>query len=327
MQVRKNSLTRIKASEIQMGSNFVVPIENPYKDLETKAEQIIKSAELQKQQLVQAGQKQAEEVVAKAHQLVEQAKQECANLIEAAKNEATIESAKIREVAQKEGFEEGYKQGFTEGTNSLEEKFKALDLFAQAQYDVKHNIIKSAELDIVDLVLAIARKVCKKSLDEDINVLKNITVDAIKQLKDKENITITISPELAEKIYSISDELKEEIPKLNSIRIIEDANVSADGTIVETPLSRVDCRLKTQIDQIAEKMMSEHYSTIEDEVEEETDSFVKIDSPEILIENKNFSEEELTPSPLDEMMAKFNQEQSADSTPKNEGLNNDNNVQ
>ena len=200
MQVRKNSLTRIKASDIQMGSNFVVPIENPYKDLETKAEQIIKSAELQKQQLVQAGQKQAEEVVAKAHQLVEQAKQECANLIEAAKNEATIESAKIREVAQKEGFEEGYKQGFTEGTNSLEEKFKALDLFAQAQYDVKHNIIKSAELDIVDLVLAIARKVCKKSLDEDINVLKNITVDAIKQLKDKENITITISPELAEKI-------------------------------------------------------------------------------------------------------------------------------
>ena len=63
--------------------------------------------------------------------------------------------------------------------------------------------------------------------------------------------------------YSISDKLKEEVPKLNSIRIIEDANVSADGTIVETPLSRVDCRLKTQIDQIAEKMMSEHYSTIE----------------------------------------------------------------
>lgn len=321
-------MTRIKASDVQMGSNFVVPIENPYKELETKAEHIIKSAELQKQQLIKAGQTQANEIIAQAQQLVEQAKQECANLVEAAKTEATNESVKIREIAQKEGFEEGYKQGFTEGTNSLEEKFRALDLFAKSQYDVKHNIIKSAELDIVDLVLAISRKVCKKALDYDTEILKNITVDAIKQLKDKENITITISPELAEKIYSISEELKEEIPKLNSIRIIEDANVSADGTIVETPLSRVDCRLKTQIDQIAEKMMSEHYSTIEEDVEnEDTSDVVKIDSPETLIENKEFTQEELTPQPLDKMMEKYNQEQNEEKDSNQEGLNNDNNVQ
>lgn len=321
-------MTRIKASDVQMGSNFVVPIENPYKELETKAEHIIKSAELQKQQLIKAGQTQANEIIAQAQQLVEQAKQECANLVEAAKTEATNESVKIREIAQKEGFEEGYKQGFTEGTNSLEEKFRALDLFAKSQYDVKHNIIKSAELDIVDLVLAISRKVCKKALDYDTEILKNITVDAIKQLKDKENITITISPELAEKIYSISEELKEEIPKLNSIRIIEDANVSADGTIVETPLSRVDCRLKTQIDQIAEKMMSEHYSTIEEDVEnDDTSDVVKIDSPETLIENKEFTQEELTPQPLDEMMEKYNQEQNEEKDSNQEGLNNDNNVQ
>lgn len=321
-------MTRIKASDVQMGSNFVVPIENPYKELETKAEHIIKSAELQKQQLIKVGQTQANEIIAQAQQLVEQAKQECANLVEAAKTEATNESVKIREIAQKEGFEEGYKQGFTEGTNSLEEKFRALDLFAKSQYDVKHNIIKSAELDIVDLVLAISRKVCKKALDYDTEILKNITVDAIKQLKDKENITITISPELAEKIYSISEELKEEIPKLNSIRIIEDANVSADGTIVETPLSRVDCRLKTQIDQIAEKMMSEHYSTIEEDVEnEDTSDVVKIDSPETLIENKEFTQEELTPQPLDKMMEKYNQEQNEEKDSNQEGLNNDNNVQ
>lgn len=324
-------MTRIKASEIQMGSSFVMPIDNPYKEIETRAEQIIKTAEIQKQQLIQAAEKQANEIIAQAQQLVEQAKQECANLIEAAKNEATTEGVKIRELAQKEGYEDGYKQGFNEGTNSLEEKFNALDLFAQSQYDVKRNIIKSAELDIVDLVLAIARKVCKKSLDEDTEILKNITVDAIKQLKDKESITIIISPELAEKIYSISDKLKEEIPKLNSIRIIEDANVSADGTIVETPLSRVDSRLKTQIDQIAEKMMSEHYSTIEDEVEDDDSAdIVTIGSTQELIDKKEFSEEELTPPPLSETIERIQQvnaEQSSESAPKNEVLNNDDNVQ
>ena len=142
--------------------------------------------------------------------------------------------------------------------------------------------------------------------------------------------SITISPELAEKIYSISDKLKEEVPKLNSIRIIEDANVSADGTIVETPLSRVDSRLKTQIDQIAEKMMSEHYSTIEDEVTENNNDLVDIGSTQELIENKEFLEYELTPPPLSETIEHIQQEnttETVENTPKNEGLNNDNNVQ
>ena len=210
------------------------------------------------------------------------------------------ESDAIREQARQEGYDAGNKQGYEDGTRSLEEKVKAVDIFSKSQFDIKHNIIKSAELDIVDLVIAIAKKVCKKTLDDDINVLKTITEDAIKQLKDKESITITIHPDLAEKIYSISEELKVDIPKLEHIKVIEDINVSPDGTIVETPLSRVDCRLQTQLNQIAEKLMETHYSAIEENEEETIDEAIEeIQTTEDEIQDKQDEIELLQDENLD----------------------------
>lgn len=260
MKVRTNSLTRIKSDNVQIGSSYVLPIENPYKEEEARLKRMILAAQKEKDRLIQEGVAKAKELVDEAKEIITQAQQQATQIVETATNEANAQSTEIKETAQKEGYDAGYKQGYDDGTKSLEEKVLAVDTFAQSQFDLKHNIIKSAQLDIVELVIAIARKVCQKSLESDINVLKDMTIEAIKQLKDKENITITINPELAEKIYSISEDLKEAIPKLQNIKVIEDDNVSADGTIVETLLSRVDNRLKIQIDQIAEKFLTTHYS-------------------------------------------------------------------
>lgn len=265
MKVRTNSLSRIKGNNVQIGSSYVLPIENPYKEEEIKLKRMIEAAQKEKDRLIQEGVAKAKELVDEAKQIITEAQQEAQKLVEDANNQAKSEADEIRENARKEGYEAGNKQGYEDGTNSLQEKFMALETFTQSQFDLKHNIIKSAQLDIVELVVAIARKVCQKTLENDIEVLKNMTVESINRLKDKETITITINPELAEKIYSISDELKEAIPKLQNIKVIEDENVSADGTIVESLLSRVDNRLKIQIDQIADKFMSTHYSAEQEE--------------------------------------------------------------
>ena len=259
--------SRIKSDNVQIGANFVLPIENPYKEEETKIKRMLMAAQKEKERLIQEGVNKAKELVEEAKQIIVQAQQDAENIVKTANEQANSDAITIKDTAQKEGYDAGYKQGYEDGTNSLEEKVLAIDTFAQCQFDLKHNIIRSAQLDIVELILAIANKVCHKTLDDDIEVLKSLTIESIKQLKDKESITITINPQLAEKIYSISDELKEAIPKLQNIRIIEDDNVSADGTIVESLLSRVDNRVKIQIDQISEKFMTTHYSAEEDNLD------------------------------------------------------------
>lgn len=241
-------MTRIKSDNIQLGGSFVVPIEQSahnkkIQEALDKEKEILNRAEQSANEIIANAQKQAEE------------------LIETAKNEALAKVDEITQQAHQEGFDAGFQEGYEKITEDMQAQVISVNNFAQSTFDIKNNIVKSAHKDIIRLVVEIAQKVCSKSFELDENILKEITINAIQSLKEKENITIIVNPEMAEKIYAISEELKEKIPQLESIKIIEDNSVSPDGTIVESPLSRVDSRITSQINEIAEKLMAKLDST------------------------------------------------------------------
>lgn len=248
-------MTRIKAHNIQLEGSFTVPIE------ENSHNKKIQEALDKEKEIIIQGERKAQEIV-------EHAQIQAEKIIEDAKNQALSEVDAITEKAHQEGFEAGRQEGLENITNELQDKIIAVNDFAKSNFEIKGNIIKSAHLDIIDLLIEISQKVCSKSLELDDNILKEITKNAIHALKDKENITIIVNPEMAEKIYAISDELKEQIPQLSSIKIVEDNSVSPDGTIVESPLSRVDCRVKSQINEISDKLMSKLNSTPNEDIDE-----------------------------------------------------------
>ena len=84
-------------------------------------------------------------------------------------------------------------------------------------------------------------------------------------MKDKENITIIVNPLLVDNITKLSQNFKEDITKLQSIKIIEDNSVSPDGVIVETLNTRLDSRISTQIAELAEKMLTGANDELEQE--------------------------------------------------------------
>lgn len=241
-------MSRIKSHNIQLGESFVVPIE------ESAHRKKIQEAIEKEKEIILQGEKKAQEIV-------EQAQIQGQQIIEDAKNQALSEVDAITQQAYQEGFEAGRQEGLENITHELQDKIISVNDFTKSNFDIKNNIVKSAYSDIIKLVVEIAHKVCSKSLELDDKILKEITQNAIQTLKDKENITIIVNPEMAEKIYEISNELKEKIPQLESIKIIEDNSVSPDGTIVESPLSRVDSRVRSQINEIAEKLMGKLNST------------------------------------------------------------------
>ncbi len=249
-------MTRIKCDNVHLGDSFVVPIEPSSHSVK------IQEALEKEKQIIKDGENKAREIIEEAHTQAQQ-------IIEAAKNEALSQVDEITQKAHQEGFEAGRVEGLENITQELQDKIISVNDFAKSNFEIKGNIIKSAHLDIVKLITEIAHKVCSKSIEIDDNLLKEITKNAIHSLKDKENITIIVNPEMAQKIYSISDELKEEISQLSSIKIIEDESVSPDGTIVESPLSRVDSRVKSQINEISDRLMEKLNSTPNEDLSEE----------------------------------------------------------
>lgn len=252
-------MTRIKSDNIQFGGSFVVPIEQ---SLNTAK---IKEALTKEQEIIAEAQKKAQEII-------QQAQIQGQEIIQQAQAQALSEVDEIKEQGHKEGFDAGHKEGLDQIRAEMQDQIISVDNFAKSTFEMKKSIVKSAHLDIINLVVEIAQKVCAKSLELDDKILSEITENAIQSLKDKESITIIVNPEMAQKIYAISDELREKIPQLQSIKIIEDTSVSPDGTIVESPLSRVDCRIKSQINEISERLLSKLNSTPDEELSGEQET-------------------------------------------------------
>ncbi len=250
------SSNRIKGQEIQIGDSFVLPIEQTrISQQQAKVQKIIEETDAKAQQII-AGAENKSQVI------VQTANTEAERIIEDARKKAQQEYDTIKNQAYNEGFKKGEQDGLYKFQTDAHENLKSLEILASSSFDIKKNIIDSASRDIIDLVAAIADKVCHQKFNDE--VLHQITLDAIKKLNDKENITIIVNPKLTENINNLVPDFKEEIPKLKSLKILEDNSLSADGVIVETPDIRLDSRVSSQITEIAQKMLT----GTEDELEQ-----------------------------------------------------------
>lgn len=195
-----------------------------------------------------------------AENIVNSAKQEAARIMQQAQAQADELMKNIEAQAFDEGLKKGHEQGYNEGYNKIvqdqSERILKVDKIAEVAKEVKKQIIKSAEKEIVELVILISEKLVKAKLDLDPDLILNIVKASIAALKDKEEVKIFVNPALSAQINEISPELKKVIQGLGSIKIIEDKTISPDGVIVESMDTRIDARFSSQIAEITKEMMS-----------------------------------------------------------------------
>ncbi len=248
---------RIKSNNIQIGNNYVLPVEQSNVTLsQAKVKKLIEETDAKAKLIID----NAED---KSNIIIQTANNEAQRIIEEARKKAEQEYETIKQQAYNEGFTKGEQDGLNKFINDSNENIKSLDTIASSTFDMKKNIIDSASIDIVELVAAIADKVCHIKFDT--NILYKITLDAIRQLNEKENITIIVNPLLVENINNLNPNFKKEFSKLQSIKIVEDNSVSPDGVIVETLNTRLDSRISTQIAEIAHKMLTGTNDELEQE--------------------------------------------------------------
>lgn len=259
-------MSRINNKNVKIGENYVLPLENSsLSKYEARAESIMSSVEFERKKLIDKARDEAEsfsqkkmsDAESQAETVISEAKNESLKLIQEAESkqaQITSQTDEISKKAYDEGFQKGIDDGFAKFKEDAKSALISLDALADTSFDLKKNIIKSADLDIVDLVVAITRKITERSFDEQ--MLKELTTAAIKQLKNKEHITIIVNPQLVDNISKLAEDFKQEISQIKSIKIVEDSSLSCDGTIVESPLSRVDCRFSAQIDEMAAKLIN-----------------------------------------------------------------------
>lgn len=178
------------------------------------------------------------------------------------KNDTDLFEAKAKEIEKT-----AYARGFDEGTlKGREEEIKKaepiINNFCQALAEiekVKKEIVRRAELGVLELALAIARKIVGQIVETNHDVVASIVREALRKVPDQDEITVRMNPLDIVYMEAIGPSMLEDvINSNNSVRFQPDESIGQGGCVVETAMGAIDARIESQLKAIEEILRGEY---------------------------------------------------------------------
>lgn len=199
---------------------------------------------------------------------IELQEEEATNIVEDAKKmylriieEANLEAAKIVEAANQEreaihlnsaeqGNAEGYAEGIAQGLNQAEATIQqAAELKLQLDERSKR-MYKEAEIEIMELVLEISRKVIGEELTQNADILISLIKKALDKCTFKERLSIRVSEHDYHYVNNNKDRIVMLTEGINDLEIICDKALKIGSCIVETQAGEINSGLSVQLTEI-----------------------------------------------------------------------------
>lgn len=199
---------------------------------------------------------------------IEDLEEEATNIIDDAKKmylriieEANLEAQKILETANQEreeihlnsaeqGNAEGYATGLAQGLNQAEAIIQqAAELKLQLDERNKR-IYKEAEIEIMEMVLDIARKVIGEELTQNPDVLISLIKKALEKCAFKEKLAIRVSEQDYDYVLDNKDRIVILTEGINDLEILCDKALKKGSCIVETQAGEINSGITVQLNEI-----------------------------------------------------------------------------
>lgn len=202
-----------------------------------------------------------------ADQLREQAEAEATQIIEQARAEARrlTDGAAERGHAQglAAGHAEGLERGQAEGrAAALEQVGEQLQQLQQAwvaaarQWEAdRRQMVLDARESMLELAIAIARRVVKRIPAVDASVVVEQVVAAIDHMARPADATIRIHPDDRELAEQAMPEMAQACEHLQHVHWVDDATIERGGCVVSAGRGRIDAQLATQLDRVIAQLL------------------------------------------------------------------------
>lgn len=203
------------------------------------------------------------------NQTIEKAKEEAASIVEHATKEREKAALQIekdkkdweeeretwKQQAYMEGHEQGYqvgkKEAFTEYEARLAEAQRIIDL-AKVEH---HKKLDSSIESIVTLSMKVAEKVLGCTLEADPSYYTNLVQAALKEVKEKEEIRIYVSPKQYPNILQNKQLLQNIINSQYDLAIYPEPDLPGDGCWIDSSAGRMEVSIQTQLAEIKNHLL------------------------------------------------------------------------
>lgn len=160
------------------------------------------------------------------------------------------------------GMAEGAEQGRAEAFAAAMKEFEASQRSLVASCEQMIAQIESrraaweaaARQDLVDLAMAIARRVVRHVTERERRVVLANLEEAVRLAGKRSEVTVIVNPADAEAARVFARSMTEQQAACEHVQVIESAEISPGGCRVQWGSGAVDARIETQLDRIAAEL-------------------------------------------------------------------------
>ncbi|MFZ7113240.1 MAG: FliH/SctL family protein [Desulfatiglandales bacterium] len=164
--------------------------------------------------------------------------------------------ARLEREAYEKGFEQGQRDGVALEERQIEEKGKQLEALFSKIRDLRKNIYAEAEKEVLQLSTLIAKKIIRKEISLDPQVIARTIRAALEHLVDKSRLRILINPDDMEEVRRILPEIANQA-KGGEFHVVEDHSIERGGCILESGFGRINATLEDQLEMLQEEIEEE----------------------------------------------------------------------
>jgi flagellar assembly protein FliH len=160
-------------------------------------------------------------------------------------SEEANEAARV-EAALREAYQRGRAEGEAAGRAAVEAVLERLAQSLEHLSTLSHRLRRQAEKDLVQLALAIARRVVRRELQVDPDAVAGLARAALDRLQGQEVQRVRVHPALEEALRRALERMN--APR--SLAVVADAACRPGDVILETAHGNLDASVETQLQEI-----------------------------------------------------------------------------
>jgi flagellar assembly protein FliH len=148
--------------------------------------------------------------------------------------------------ARQAGFQDGLKQAREEAAKEVNASAERVAQTLAELVALKRRVRNEAEMELVRLSLAIARRILRRELATDPEAIQGVVHAALQKLQNRELYRVRVFPAGAEAVRACLDRMG----AAPAIQIIPDPSLRAGDVLFETAAGELDASVETQLQEI-----------------------------------------------------------------------------
>lgn len=222
-------------------------------------EEEVEQAKQRAEQIILTAKQEAEEIIQQALLESQRIQQQAQEVIEDWWTHRRVEDESIQREAKADGYREGFQHGHAQGYEAAQEEQERMIIQAkqilQEAYLAKDKWMQESEPFLVELSMAIAKKIVREELALHPEKTLSIVREALLKVQEVDKVTISVAPNQYAFLVDKQLELKKWLHGQAEIQLLPDYNVEEGGCVIRSAFGSMDARVDTQLEAISQALL------------------------------------------------------------------------